>query len=391
MAWAYSPIRARAAALRFRWAGLRGSSASSASSWTSAASDRPSRYEHRGQVLAGGGEAGGDLQAADQQGLGLLLHAAQPGDGLGQHPDRGRLVGAGLQQGAQGLLGLAGLAVDQGDGGGHRRRVADPALDLPGAGDLGAVGVAQQVQRLGEAAPALDQVGFGGDRAPECGDGALRLAGGGRDPAVLQLDRRRPGKRPATGDRPPAGPAAGRPPAAAPPPGSASPRHGAARPPGRPSACSAARRGSTSSSRRAWARACGDGSGGLGGGGHGRMGGWGRRGCQRLALTGLPLWGGWSRATLRWRRNRNVRSSPRPASQAPRPAFGRPPPQGRALNPVAHRVPAQPRHRQRPAQQAPAGNGGVGSFDSSAGPPPRPGPRRPAACRTTAPASPCPE
>jgi hypothetical protein len=158
----------------------------------------PQPVGHGGQVVAGGGEAGGDLQATDQQGLGLLL-AAQPGDGLGQHPDRRRLVGTGRQQGAQDLLGLAGLFVDQGGGGGHQHRVADPALDLPGPGASRAVGVADQLQGVGQAAPGLGQFGLGGDGALERGDGGLGLAGGGQDQAVLQLDRRRLGEGPRQG------------------------------------------------------------------------------------------------------------------------------------------------------------------------------------------------
>ncbi len=129
--------------------------------------------EHGGQVVPGGGEAGGDLQAADQQPLGVLI-APQPRAGLGQHPQGGDIGGMVGQMIAQQLLGLAQSVVDQGGGGLDQVEIAGGGAQLLGQGLLGAGPVAHQVQPLGQTAPGLAGAGVQPDGALEGGD---RLAG----------------------------------------------------------------------------------------------------------------------------------------------------------------------------------------------------------------------
>ena len=80
--------------------------------------------EHGGEIGAGRGEAGRELEGAAKQGLGIRI-AAEPAGQLRHHPDRrdvGRLL---LEVGAQQPLGVGEPALDQGQARLHQPGIAN--------------------------------------------------------------------------------------------------------------------------------------------------------------------------------------------------------------------------------------------------------------------------
>ncbi len=148
--------------------------------------------EGHGEVVAGGDEAWRQLQAAPEEGLGVLV-AAEPGGGLRQHAQGRRVVRPGLQPVPQEVFGHRQPALVEGRTRLQKARIAGCGAEGAGLGALCGGGMSQEAVLDAQRGPALDQAGVQGHRA---GQGLHRPAGiTGFAPGQSKLQvRRRPGR-----------------------------------------------------------------------------------------------------------------------------------------------------------------------------------------------------
>ena len=153
--------------------------------------------EHGRQVVAGGIEARGELEAALEECLRIRI-AAQPRRNFGQHAQRRDVGRMRLQVLAQQRFGFGNAVLDQRCSRGQQPRIPGGRLDVARVGGVGAFPFADRRKVVGERAPRIGQVRLESHRAAQRGDGRLALPEAaerhaqlvvGRGPAGLLGDR----------------------------------------------------------------------------------------------------------------------------------------------------------------------------------------------------------
>ena len=145
--------------------------------------------QHERVVVARGREAGRELEAASQQLLGVRV-AAQAARHLRKHADRGDVSRVGLEVRAQQHLGLRYLVGAQRRRRLEQARVAGRGTDVLRVGSVGAHGIADDRQVVGELAPGVGQVRIEHGRATQGMNCGLALASRCASTAEFVVERR---------------------------------------------------------------------------------------------------------------------------------------------------------------------------------------------------------
>ena len=132
--------------------------------------------QHQRVVLARLAEPGRELQATFEQ-MQRVFAAPDPHRQFGEHADRGDIGRVLLQPVAEQRFGIGQTIVGQGFGRLQHARVARRMTDVGHVRGVGAFGIADAAQVVGQGQPGLRQGGIERECAPQRGDGVVATTG----------------------------------------------------------------------------------------------------------------------------------------------------------------------------------------------------------------------